>query len=90
MSTVGKRGMPAMDVMSRGVAMEAAVVEAGMTQMVEPPREPRSHVRHLHNRHQNIVEQMVGLLIRDGKKAQAQRVCLDIDHYTRFHKRRNH
>ena len=75
MSTYARRQQPAMDLAGMG-GMEQAIIESGMDSMTNvAPREPKSHVRHLHNRHQNIVEQMVGLLIRDGKKAAAQRVC---------------
>ena len=75
MSTYARRQQPAMGLSSMG-GMEQAIIESGMNPMTTDlaPKEPKSHVRHLHNRHQNIVEQMVGLLIRDGKKAAAQRV----------------
>lgn len=35
----------------------------------------KARSRHFHERYQNIVEQFVGLIMRDGKKAAAQRVC---------------
>jgi small subunit ribosomal protein S7 len=78
MSTSARRQMPDFSVApgSSIGGFEQAIVESGMNPMTTDlaPREPRSHVRHLHNRHQNIIEQLVGLLIRDGKKAAAQRV----------------
>jgi small subunit ribosomal protein S7 len=74
MSTFARRQQPAMTMMPSG-GFEQAIVESGMQSMTDIAlKEPRLRVRHLHNRHQNIVEQMVGLLIKDGKKAAAQRV----------------
>lgn len=76
MSTSTRLLQPSMGVMPSALGgMEQAIIESGMTSMTDlAPKEPRARVRHLHNRHQNIVEQLVGLLIRDGKKAAAQRV----------------
>jgi small subunit ribosomal protein S7 len=73
-STSAPRHQGAMGMMPNSAAgMEAAIIESGITDLA--PKEARTRARHLHNRYQNIVEQMVGLLIRDGKKAAAQRVC---------------
>ncbi|KIW02363.1 uncharacterized protein PV09_06185 [Verruconis gallopava] len=79
MSTSVRRNQSPMSMTSSPGPIESAVVESGMSDLT--PKEPRARVRHLHNRHQNIVEQFVGLLIRDGKKAAAQRnVALILSH----------
>jgi small subunit ribosomal protein S7 len=91
MSTSAPRQVSAMSMMtsSSGGGMEAAIIESGMSDLA--PKEPRTRVRHLHNRYQNIVEQLVGLLIRDGKKAAAQRVRhapSSLSHTTSTHQNR--
>lgn len=57
-------------------SMDPAIIESGMTLMGMPDkvREKAVKPRHLHDRYPNIIDQLTGLLIRDGKKAVAQRV----------------
>jgi small subunit ribosomal protein S7 len=73
-STITARRDTVMDMISR-YHVDPAIAEAGLDDMLASTPEFDKKARHFHNRYPNIIEQMVGLLIRDGKKAVAQRVC---------------